>query len=68
MRAKLAGQKSLWLTLETVDDNLEEFAQLENIHILLQLVGARPSTGDPLALTERIVTTTEQLFGWPDRA
>lgn len=46
------------------DDNLEEYAQLENNHILLQLVGARPPTGeDPLALAERNVTATEQSFG-----
>jgi hypothetical protein len=46
------------------DDGLEEYAQLENNHILLQLVGARPPTGeDPLALAERNVTATEQSFG-----
>ncbi len=46
------------------DDNLEEYAQLENNHILLQLAGARPPTGeDPLALAERNVTATEQSFG-----
>jgi hypothetical protein len=46
------------------DDNLEKYAQLENNHILLQLVGARPPTGeDPLALAERNVTATEQSFG-----
>jgi hypothetical protein len=46
------------------DDNLEEYARLENNHILLQLVGARPPTGeDPLALAGRNVTATEQSFG-----
>ena len=28
------------------DDAIEEYAQLENNHILLQLVGARPPTGE----------------------
>src|SRR5205085_971309 len=36
----------------------------ENNHILLQLVGARPSTGeDPLELAERNVGATERSFG-----
>jgi hypothetical protein len=46
------------------DDSLSEDAQLENNHILLQLVGARRPTGeDPLALAERNATATEQSFG-----
>jgi hypothetical protein len=46
------------------DDPLEEYAQLENNHILLQLVGARPPTGeDPLELAERNVGATERSFG-----
>jgi hypothetical protein len=36
------------------DNPIEEYAQLENDLILLQLVGARPPTGeDPLELAER---------------
>jgi hypothetical protein len=47
-----------------VDDSIEEYAQLENNHILLQLVGARPPTGeDPLELAERNVGATERSFG-----
>ena len=46
------------------DDPLEEYAQLENNHILLQLVGARPPTGeDPVELSERNVGATERSFG-----
>lgn len=45
-------------------DDLEEYAKLENNHILLQLVGARPPTGeDPLELAERNVGATERTFG-----
>jgi len=47
-----------------VDDPIEEYARLENNHILLQLVGARPPTGeDPLELAERNVGATERSFG-----
>jgi hypothetical protein len=47
-----------------VDDPIEEYAQLENNHILLQLVGARPPTGeDPVELAERNVGATERSFG-----
>src|SRR5690242_8363173 len=46
------------------DDPIEEYAQLENNHILLQLVGARPPTGeDPVELAERNVGATERSFG-----
>src|SRR5262245_6141937 len=46
------------------DDPIEEYAQLEDNHILLQLVGARPSTGeDPVELAERNVGATERSFG-----
>ena len=46
------------------DDPIEEYAQLENNHILLQLVGARPPTGeDTLQLAERNVAATERSFG-----
>jgi hypothetical protein len=46
------------------DDPIEEYAQLENNHILLQLVGARPATGeDPVDLAERNVGATERSFG-----
>ena len=45
-------------------DELEEYAQLENNHILLQLVSAAPPTGeDPLELAERNVGATERSFG-----
>jgi hypothetical protein len=47
-----------------IDDSIEEYAQLENNHILLQLVGARPPTGEnPLELAERNVGATERSFG-----
>jgi hypothetical protein len=46
------------------DDPIDEYAQLENNHILLQLVGARPLTGeDPVKLAERNVGATERSFG-----
>ena len=46
------------------DDPIEEYAQLENNHILLHLVGARPPTGeDPVELAERNVGATERSFG-----
>lgn len=46
------------------DDPIEEYAQLDNKHILLQLVGARPPTGeDPVELAERNVGATERSFG-----
>jgi hypothetical protein len=46
------------------DDPIEEYALLENNHVLLQLVGARQPTGeDPLELAERHVGATERSFG-----
>jgi hypothetical protein len=46
------------------DDPIEEYARLENNHILLQLVGATSPTGeDPLELAERNVGATERSFG-----
>ena len=46
------------------DDPIEEYAQLENNHILLQLVGAKPPTGEnALELAERNVGATERSFG-----